>query len=136
MTEPAGPAPGTLARLLHLAFCSGLFVFLGVAWFISRQMTPTPLPALVIYLPLLVGAVVFTAAFMLRTRLLDDGSGTASEWWRANLQRVILLWALFEAPALFGIVIYIVSGNWIPLIAGAAGLFLLVLHSPDQLRPE
>ncbi|HTO72290.1 MAG TPA: hypothetical protein VMJ30_00660 [Gemmatimonadales bacterium] len=136
MTEPAGPAPGVIPRLLHLVFCSGFMIFLAVAWFISRQMTPTPLPDLVIYLPVVVGAVMFTGALMLRTRLLDRDAPNSADWWRANLQRVILLWALFEGPGLFGAVIFLVSGVWIPLIASIIGLLLLVFHSPDQLRPE
>ena len=134
MTAPAS-APAT-AKILHLAICSGLMLFIAVAYYVSQHRPPNELPAIVLYLPLVAGAVMFGTALVLRRKLLDGGPAMGDEWYRANLQRMILLWALFEAPALFGTVLYLVSGAWIPLVATGVGLVLLVLHSPDQLRPQ
>lgn len=136
MSESTGLAPGTAARVIHGALCTGLLVATGVTWLAAQQMPPSELPALVVYLPLVVGAGMFSAAVLLRSRLLDGGSVSSADWWRANLQRAILLWALLEGPALFGAVIYLVSRQWIPLVATGVGFLLLVLHSPALLRPE
>ncbi len=136
MTEPVGPPLGTLARIIHLGLSAGLVVFVAGAWSLGQSAPGGVLPDLVLYLPLVVGAVVFAGAIVLRSRLLDSDGPGGDEWWRANLQRVILLWALFEAPALFGTAIYFVSRQWIPLVPTAVGFLFLVLHSPGQLRPE
>jgi hypothetical protein len=129
-------APPAVAKLIHLALCSGLLLATGVVWLATQQAPPTEFPVLVLYLPLVVGAGSFGGALVLRSRLLDGGSDNSADWWRANLQRAILLWALFEGPALFGAVLFATSHQWIPLIATAIGFVLLALHSPALLRPE
>ena len=136
MSEPDSRAPIAAAKLIHLALCGGLLAATGVLWLATQQSPPTDLPVLVLYLPLVVGAGSFGGALVLRSRLLDGGNESSAEWWRANLQRAILLWALFEGPALFGAVLFATSHQWIPLIATAIGFLLLVLHSPALLRPE
>ena len=128
--------PAVLAKLIHLALCGGVLLATGVMWLATQQSPPTVLPVLVLYLPLVVAAGSFSGALVLRSRLLDGSGGNGPDWWRANLQRAILLWALFEGPALFGAVLFATSHQWIPLIATALGFLLLVLHSPALLRPE
>ena len=136
MTPQATMAPPAVAKLIHLALCTGLLLATGVLWLATQQTPPTELPAIVRYLPLIVGAGSFGGALVLRSRLFDSDSGGGADWWRANLQRAILLWALFEGPALFGAVLFATSHQWIPLIATAIGFVLLALHSPALLRPE
>ncbi|MBA2627798.1 MAG: hypothetical protein H0U85_07280 [Gemmatimonadales bacterium] len=50
-----------------------------------------------------------------------------------DLGRAIVIWALIEGPALFGIVTYLLTGDYRTLGATLAGLFLFALFSPARL---
>lgn len=123
-----------VARTLHGAMTAGLVLF-GAACYALRSSRPAvALPAYLGWVPLMLAAVVYPVALGLRSRLLDGGASTsAGEWWRVNLSHAVLLWSLFEGPALFGGAIYLATGGFAALGATAAGLALLVLHSPARL---
>ena len=88
----------------------------------------------VLYLGLfLFSATLFGAAMYNAGRLQPVASGTSQDdWWRANLGRVIGIWALVEAPALVGTIAYLLTHDFRTLIAPFTGLLLFVNYRPSH----
>lgn len=89
----------------------------------------------VLYLGLFVfSAVLFGAAMYTAARLTPPAPGTSQDdWWRANLGRVIGIWALVETPALVGTAAYLLTHDFRTLIAPFTGLLLFVNYRPSRL---
>ncbi len=139
---PSGPvSPAITARIIHAALVLGVTLFSAVAWYIGSNST-MPVSALpdrrVLYLGLfLVSAGLFGAAMYGAGRLSPPGPGTSQDdWWRANLGRVIAVWALIEAPALLGTTAYLLTRDFRTLIAPFTGLLLFVNYRPSRFVEE
>jgi hypothetical protein len=130
----ADAPPGALvARILHGGLTAGLVLFGAACYVLRGGRPPGALPSFIPWIPLGLAAVVFPAAVALRSRLFDATTTAPGEWWNAHLTHAILLWSLFEGPALFGAAVYLASGGIAALGATAVGLALLLLHAPDRL---
>ena len=57
-----------------------------------------------------------------------------NEWWAANQQRAVVLWALIEGAMLLGPLIFLLSGD-LPALLGitGAGLLLMLAFTPQRL---
>jgi hypothetical protein len=55
------------------------------------------------------------------------------DWWRANLGKAILIWALVEAPAILGTVAYLLTRDFRALIATFTGLLFFGTYRPSRL---
>jgi hypothetical protein len=139
---PAQPVSASItARIIHAALVLGVVLFWAVAWFIGTNST-MPVSALpdrkVLYVGLfLVSAVLFGAAMYNSSRLTPPGTGTSQDdWWRANLGRVIVVWALVEAPALLGTIAYLLTRDFRTLIAPFTGLLLFVNYRPSRFAEK
>jgi hypothetical protein len=134
-SEPVSPS--ITARVIHAALVLGVMLFWAVAWFIGSN-SPMPVSALpdrrVLYVGLfLVSAVLFGAAMYNASRLTASRAGTSQDdWWRANLGRVIVIWSLIEAPALLGMIAYLLTYDFRTLIAPFTGLLLFVNYRPSR----
>ncbi|HEX7336207.1 MAG TPA: hypothetical protein VF252_03275 [Gemmatimonadales bacterium] len=135
---PAAPvSPAITARIIHAALVLGIMMFWAVAWFVGNAVT-MPVSALperrVLYLGLfLISAVLFGAAMFSASRLAPPRAATSrDDWWRSNLGRVILIWALVEMPALLGTVAYLITHDFRTLIAPFTGLLLFVNYRPSH----
>lgn len=135
---PSAPiSPAITARIVHAALVLGVMMFWGVAWYVG---TRTSLPASavpdrrVLYLGLfLVSAVLFGAAMYNAGRLPPPGAGTSQDdWWRANLGRVIGIWALVEMPALVGTMAYLLTHDFRTMLAPFTGLLFFVNYRPSR----
>lgn len=137
MRSSSPVSPALTARIIHAALLSGVAVFAAVAWYVASTAA-IPIAGLpdrkVLYLALFaVSAVAFGAAAYTAARVAPRSSAvTVDEWWHANLGRVILIWALVEAPAIFGIVAYLLTHDFRALLAPFAGLFLFVNYRPSR----
>lgn len=136
---PAAPvSPAISARIIHAALVLGVVLFWGVAWYIGTS-TSLPVSAVpdrrVLYLGLAaVSAVLFGAAMYNAGKLTRPRPGVSQdEWWRANLRRAIVIWALVEAPAILGTVAYFVTHDFRTLLAPFTGLLLFVNYRPSRL---
>jgi len=136
---PAAPvSPSVSARIIHAALVLGVMLFTAMAWYIGSEGS-LPVSALpdrrVLYLGLfVVSAVLFGAAMYTAAHLTPAGSALSQdEWWRANLGRAIGIWALVEAPALFGTMAYLLTNDFRTLIAPFTGLLLFVNYRPSRL---
>jgi hypothetical protein len=136
---PAAPvSPAISARIIHAALVLGVVLFCGVAWFVGSN-TGVPVSAIpdrrVLYLGLiLASAVLFGAAMYTAGRLTPPAPGVSQEdWWRTNLARAIVVWALVESPAILGTVAYLLTYDFRTLIAPFTGLLMFVNYRPSRL---
>lgn len=136
---PSAPvSPSISARIIHGALMIGVLMFCLVAWYLGRA-SAVPTYALpdrrVLYVALfLVSATLFGAAMFTAARLGRPGPGTSQdEWWRVNLGKAVVIWALVEAPALLGLLAYTFTHDFRALIATLTGLLLFGNYRPSRL---
>jgi hypothetical protein len=135
-------SPTTSARVIHAALVLGIAVFWFLAWYVgTSELLPVsslPVSALpdrkVLYVALfLVSGTLFGAAGYTAWRLVPSAVGMSEdEWWRANLGRVIVVWALVEAPAILGTVAYLLTRDFRTLLAPFTGLLFFVNYRPSR----
>lgn len=141
MASSAPVPPSISARIIHAALVLGVMMFWAVAWY-SGSYVSLPVSAIpdrrVLYVGLfLMSAILFGAAVYTAGRLPTPAPETSpDEWWRVNLGRAIVIWALVEAPALFGTVAYLLTHDFRTLIAPFTGLLLFVNYRPSRLSEE
>ena len=137
---PRGDAisPSIRARIIHGALVLGIVMFAVLAVAIRDRSVPAEaLPdRRVLYVALtLVSAVLFGAAAFSVGRLPPPAPGASEDdWWGPNLGRVIVSWALVEAPTLLGLVVYTVTHDFRTLLAPFIGLLLFANYHPRRLR--
>jgi hypothetical protein len=136
---PRGHAvsPSIRARIIHGALVLGIVMFAVLAVVIRDRSVPAEaLPdRRVLYVALtLVSAVLFGAAAFTAGRLPPPARGaSADDWWGANLGRVVVSWALVEAPTLLGLVVYMLTQDFRTLLAPFIGLLLFANYHPRRL---
>jgi hypothetical protein len=130
-------SPSIRARIIHGALVLGILMFGAVAFTIRERSIPSEaLPdRRVLYVALaLVSAALFGAAAFRTGRLPAPTHGVSEdEWWRANLGRVLVNWSLVEAPAVLGLVAYMLTHDFRTLLAPFIGLLLFANHRPRRL---
>jgi hypothetical protein len=89
----------------------------------------------VLYIALaVVSAILFGGATFTVGRLVAPAGGASEDdWWRANLGRVLVAWALVEAPTLLGLVAYTLTHDFRTLLAPFIGLLLFANYRPRRL---
>ena len=56
-------------------------------------------------------------------------------WWRANLPKVIIVWALADGAAMVGAVFWLLTGDYVILaVVTGVALALLVMHRPALME--
>ncbi|HEY7029305.1 MAG TPA: hypothetical protein VH438_16940 [Gemmatimonadales bacterium] len=129
----AEPTPARIARVLYFGLLAGPLFFAGVALALLPRQTPVDQPIL-LYTPFALAAVLFAGGLIIRTRIPQRKTAeTEDEWWRVNLSRALMVWSLFEGPALFGAAMYLTLGTIVPLLVTGVGLVMLLLNSPARL---
>jgi hypothetical protein len=137
MPSNAPVSPAISARIIHAALVVGVLMFCLIAWYLER-VSAMPVYALpdrrVLYIALfLVSAILFGAAMFTARRLGRVRPGISQdEWWRANLGRVVAIWALVEAPTLLGLIAYTLTHDFRALIATLTGLLLFGNYRPSR----
>jgi len=136
---PSGTvSPALSARIIHGSLVLGVVLFCLVAWFVAGR-SALPVSSLpdrrVLYLGLfLVSASLFGGAMFTVNRLRPPPpGGSQDDWWRTNLGKAVLVWALVEAPAILGTVAYLLTRDFRTLLATFAGLLLFGSYRPSRL---
>ena len=141
MTEPSSatqPLSARTAQILHSAMVAGVVVIAIVFGMLGRLAPLGHLEELVTLFRFVAVAELAMAAVvmrLMRARLepLRRG-GEPDAWWGRFGSRAILIWALAEGSAVFGAVLWFLTGD-VVLLAGVTGiaLILLVMHRPRTL---
>ncbi len=124
-------APARTARLLHLALMgsvTGISVTLALLPASAASLAP-----LFLYAVFGVAAIMFAGALVLSSRLTSGGRDVGL-WWRENLGRALVMWAMIEGPSLLGAVAYLLSRDLTALFIPAVGLVLLMHLGPARLE--
>lgn len=136
---PGSPvSPAISAKIIHGSLVLGVMLFWLVAWYVAPQ-TALPVAALpdrrMLYIALfLVSAALFGGAMFTVNRLTPPARGMSQDdWWRMNLGKAILIWALVEAPAILGTVAYLLTRDFRALIATFTGLLFFGTYRPSRL---
>jgi hypothetical protein len=136
---PSAPvSPAISARIIHAALVSGVILFCGAAWYIGSNIS-MPVSAVpdrrVLYLGLILASGVLFGAAMYTAGTLTPPAGEMSQddWWRVNLGRAVVIWALVESPAILGTVAYLLTYDFRTLIAPFTGLLMFVNYRPSRL---
>lgn len=137
MAPPPAISPSIRARIIHGALVLGIVMFWALSWAISDRSLPTAaLPdRRVLYVALaLVSATMFGAAAFTAGRLPAPRHGASEDdWWQLHLGRVVVAWALVEAPTLLGLVAYTLTRDFRTLLAPFIGLLLFANYHPRRL---
>lgn len=132
-------AAGNPASLVFLAIAFGAVLTVFVLAIVGALGLVSPIPDVphmivrVISLVFLVSgvAVVGMISGSIRPRRSDMD---ALAWWRANSSRALIAWAAAEGLAVVGGVLWLLTGDWIPLVGlGVGGLVVLVMNRPGRL---
>ncbi|MEZ0333217.1 MAG: hypothetical protein ACAI18_04350 [Gemmatimonadales bacterium] len=136
---PSGTvSPALSARIIHGSLVLGVVLFCLVSWFVAGR-SALPVSALpnrrVLYLGLfLVSVSLFGGAMFTVNRLRPPPPGASQDdWWRTNLGKAVVVWALVEAPAILGTVAYLITRDFRTLLATFAGLLLFGSYRPSRL---
>lgn len=136
--EPATAVSAPIrARIIYGALVVGILTFGALAWALSEYSLPAgALPdRRVLYVALaLVSATAFGAAMFSVARLPSPSRGTTvDDWWQLNLGRVVIVWALVEAPTLLGVLAYVFTRDFRTLLAPFIGLLFFASYRPSRL---
>lgn len=126
--ESAGAAIAAM-RLIGLAMGAGVTLFAAVVWMLHRDTPPPqpPAPAL-LYLWIAIATSLAAASMVLwrgKVVPLIEGRAGGDDWRgraRSLQTGVIVTWAIVEAAALFGVVLYFLQGHG---LAGALGVAMM-----------
>jgi hypothetical protein len=136
---PGSPvSPSISARIIHACLVLGVVLLCLVAWFVAGR-TALPVDVLperrVLYIALfLVSAALFGGAMFTANRLAPPPRGSSQDdWWRVNLGKAVLIWALVEGPAILGTVAYLLTRDFRALLATFAGLLFFGAYRPSRL---
>lgn len=125
------------ARIIHGALVFGVLAFAAVAYVTRERSIPAgALPdRRILYVALtLASAALFGAAAFRAGRLTAPAREVSKDdWWDANLGRVLVCWALVEAPTLLGLVVYTLTHDFRTLLAPFIGLLLFANYNPRRL---
>ncbi|MBA3554209.1 MAG: hypothetical protein H0W29_05575 [Gemmatimonadales bacterium] len=136
---PGSPvSPAISARIIHGSLVLGVVLFWLVSWYVAQ---PTALPVSllpdrrVLYIGLfLASATLFGAAMFTVNRLSPPARGMSQDdWWRINLGKAVLVWALVEAPTILGTVAYLLTRDFRALLATFTGLLFFGTYRPSRL---
>ena len=125
-----------VASIIHAALTLGVIAFAVVAG-VLHEASPTPyvsegLPALrLVAIGLAAGG--FAAVNLLRQRVSVPPAGSGAAEWQATMGRAVVVWAVAEATALTGTVLWLVTRDALVLLPLLVGLVLLAWFRPSVL---
>ena len=137
MTTSTTVPQSRLARLLHASLLVTPLLFFSIAVYLGTlPSAPTPdAPGVLRWAGLGVGSILVAVAALLRNTVPQRLAGEPEDaWWKANLPRAIMLWALAETVGVAGAALSLVAGDPLGALPLVAGSTLLLLHlSPARL---
>lgn len=116
-------------RIIGLALAGGVTMFAAVTWFLHQETPPAPADGpWLLYLWIAIATTLLAASMVV-------WRGMAVPWierpdpdtdWRVRAAKIhsgaVITWALVEAAALFGVMVYFLQGTVLP---GLLGTFIM-----------
>lgn len=124
-------------NLIYFAIISGIIVFTGICFYLvqsGREVSAEIDDAFKILVPLLAVAGTFASRFVYSLLVKKAAAANGSERLSKYQTAVLVRLATLEAPCLFSIVAYLMTGNSFYLIVLSALLILILLYKPNMFR--
>jgi hypothetical protein len=130
--------PLRVPRTLHVALLAGVVLALGtLVWVQTLRLgglVSDDVGRLLRYAGLAVLVGVVGGARVFRGRIPPLAAGAdEGQWWRAHMNKAIIVWAMSESVALVNGVFYYLTGDAVTLGVAALGLVLLWVARPSRL---
>ena len=132
------PALSPAARTVHAFLVASTLIISSGAFIVTRSMRPLSGGAAPIdWMALLVGGSALWIVLLLKSRFPGRAGRTLEDWWRENLGRGVMIWALLELPAILGSVALFATGHY-PIFAALVLTALggLLLATPARLAGD
>jgi hypothetical protein len=113
------------ARIVHAGMLGGVAIMILVITALRTTLSLDPFDQLTtVFRGVAVGVLVL-AVFVMRTvrssMELIEPRGDRDAWWRANMARAMVVWAVAEGAALAGAMFWLLTGGGDRRLPGAAG---------------
>lgn len=115
-------------RLIRLALFAGVAIFGSVVFYLTREGSFGDMPAETTRF--LSFALIGLSAASLGTLLIIRALRERATDWERTASLTVVGWALGEAPALFGGVIYLLTASAVPYLTGVGILIVAFLLIP------
>jgi hypothetical protein len=130
---PVDPDPRRIVLVIWAVLLGGCLSFLAVASYMrsAGMVRPSDLPELLAWIALGFGVLLVALSFTVPGQLRPLAGATPEVLARS---RLIVAWALREGAALFGMVVWLLSGDAKALAAFAIGFAALAATPPTEDR--
>ncbi|MGH7560662.1 MAG: hypothetical protein ACRENB_06565 [Gemmatimonadales bacterium] len=109
------------------------------AYLIRAQLDQSvPVPGILRYVLLFAGFTMVALAVLVRSRIVPRSPPEdAGAWWRVNLPRAIVVWALLDTTAALGAASHLLTGDLFGYgVLVAASLAALAIYTPARLAGD
>lgn len=128
-------------KIIHVALLAGQCLFLAVMVFLvmrkSTAMVGPSFDKILQVVALLVsfgGVFAATSIFKKRLLTINTGAATMAEIGTQYRASNIFRWAMIEAPSLFAIICFFLTGNYAFAALAVALIIFFVLTAPSRLK--
>lgn len=139
MQDHGVPASPKAITIIWLAFLAAVGAYVCIGWLVLRGLPAGeyPMPLTVILCLAAAGCVgmgyVLPGRLQAKDRVPNAPAGTTADRVARYQILMIIRWACFEALAILGLVLMLLSGQGLPLVAGAAAAFVLIYGARPEL---
>lgn len=134
-------SPVAILNTLHKALLMGQVLFAAVSFYlVYTKVFTAPAKELEKYLQVAallavaIGLYAGLTIFKKRLQQINDTTTGAKEKFEKYRTAVIIQWSLLEAPALFCIICFMVTGNYAFLALAVVVMFLFVMMAPSKMK--
>src|SRR5258706_11964484 len=131
-----GPLPGAAAaaRTIYAGIISSTAIVSIGAYAVRRSLGIVSGAGPVDFVALSAGVGAVLLVLVFRSRIPARSGASDDEWWKANVGRAILVWALLESPAILGAVTLFATGRMLAYtVLVAFALIGLATATPSRL---
>ena len=138
MVRPDNQASTAAIRSIHVAFVAAALIYILIAYVVASDADPQPLPMPLTAILAAAAAASIAAGYILPRRFwarveAGEVTGVRPGALAAYQTGSIMAWACFEAPAILGLVLAIISGQWIPALVGSVVSLVFLVTTRPQL---
>ena len=133
-------ASATTLKVIHLAFMAATVIYVAVGYTLGKDAEQVPFPRLITMALIAAAVGTIVAGFAIPRiywgrvaagRVTDVEPGSLA----AYQTGMIIGWACFEATAIYGLVLTIMTGQWLAVLVGAVvSLAFLASARPQPPR--
>jgi hypothetical protein len=138
MVRPDNQTSTAAIRAIHVAFVVAALVYIVIAYVIASDADPRPLPMPLTAILVAVAAASIAAGYILPRRFwarveAGEVAGVRPGALAAYQTASIMAWTCYEVPAILGLVLAIITAQWVPALAGSVVALVFLVTTRPQL---